>query len=198
LSSGAVFGNDFENPISSDRIATYSVNEIRFSDYYGIAKMNSEAKHRSFSELEIVDLRIFGFFSRHISLNSGFFLSDMITCLLNGNIFETNSSNFYRDYVHPSDLFHLIINCVQKRPGNIAVDAYSLMKIGKFELLEHFSKNYGLKYNIREDLLLQSSTGSKSNYYSLDRSASKLGYLPAYDSLSCIIKEFEKIRLSLI
>ena len=47
LSSGAVYGNNFVKPVNLATCSLININSISEGDYYGIAKLNSEIKHRS-------------------------------------------------------------------------------------------------------------------------------------------------------
>ena len=75
ISSGAVYGTDFKKPANSSFTTEIDVNNITTIEHYRIAKLNSEVKHRSLSDFKIIDLRIFGFFSRFIELEKDFLLS---------------------------------------------------------------------------------------------------------------------------
>ena len=59
FSSGAVYGTSFSEPVNRETIAEYKVNELTAGDFYRVAKLNSEAKHRSLQGLSIIDFRIF-------------------------------------------------------------------------------------------------------------------------------------------
>lgn len=67
FSSGAVYGREFSAPVGENTMKSIRVNHIATEDYYAIARFNSEAKHRSFKNLKIVDLRIFSYFSRFLT-----------------------------------------------------------------------------------------------------------------------------------
>ena len=55
FSSGAVHGTVFPKSIQSDACTCIDINNLTVSDYYGIAKINSEAKHRSMQDFNILD-----------------------------------------------------------------------------------------------------------------------------------------------
>jgi len=109
FSSGAVYGREFAAPVAKNSINPIRVNRIKIEDYYGIVRLNSEAKHRAFSNLRIVDLRLFSYFSRFMDLNCGYFIAGLLSCIMNKKVFITDSTNIIRDYVHPDDLFSMII-----------------------------------------------------------------------------------------
>jgi len=189
FSSGAVYGSSFKEAAGDLSSRETLVNNISPQEYYGIAKINSEAKHRAQENLHIVDIRIFSYFSRFIDLNAGYFLTDLIGSIKNGSEFVTNRCDFIRDYLHPSDLFNLIRLIMEKKPFNTAIDAYSQAPVGKFELLDYFSKIYGLRCRIENKLNFICPTGEKNVYCSNSRKAADLGYIPNYSSINTVKEE---------
>lgn len=193
LSSGAVYGEAFTHPVGDSTPSTLNINDQTSGYFYSIAKLYSEAKHRSLSTYNIADLRVFGFFSRFIDLSHGFFLSEVISALKGKNEFVTNSDNIIRDFIHPEDLHLLIERCIVNKPINDAFDVYSKAPISKFEILDSLSQRYGLEYVLKEDTHFSSPTGIKMNYYSTSKKAEKIGYFPKYSSLETITGEIEFI-----
>lgn len=191
LSSGAVFGEDFDSPVNDMTLSKFSINNPKSGYFYSISKLYSEAKHRLLSDRNIVDLRIFGFYSRFIDLKSKFFLCDLIRSIKNNTEFITNQVDIMRDYVHPSDFYSLICKCINKKTINDAFDVYSALPVSKFEILEKLSKKYDLKYIVNNKLDFSSPTGLKKNYYSTSRKARDMGYNPQYSSIDAILKETE-------
>lgn len=189
FSSGAVYGTDFSEPADENKTLSLDVNNISPSNYYGIAKLNSEAKHRALSQYNIVDIRIFAYFSIFIDLSSRYFITDVIYAVRNKEQLVTNKNNIMRDYIYPDDLFSLIRKCMEQPKLNDVFDAYSLKPISKFEILDYFSREYGLEYVIRKDATILTATGSKDNFYSINKRAEKIGYAPLHTSLDAIIKE---------
>ncbi len=189
FSSGAVYGSSFKKAVGDLSSREILINNISPQEYYGIAKINSEAKHRAQKNLHIVDIRVFSYFSRFIDLNAGYFLTDLIGSIKKGSEFITNSCDFIRDYLHPSDLFNLIELTIEKKPFNAAIDAYSQAPVSKFELLDYFSKTYGLKYRIENKLNFVCPTGVKNVYCSNSRKAAELGYIPNYSSINTVKEE---------
>lgn len=193
LSSGAAYGTDFSKPAYGSTYSKWDINDISESDYYGVAKLNSEAKHRALKNLNIVDLRIFSYFSRFINLDSSFLLTEIISCIKEGREFMTRSDNMTRDYIHPKDLHSLIEKCIEKHKVNDVFDAYSLKPVTKLEILEYFSNEYGLKYAVQGDVKVSAITGAKKNYYSNNKKAGQIGYVPEFDSIDCIMHESQYI-----
>lgn len=193
FSSGAVYGTGFAIPAGSSTYSKWNINNIDESNYYGIAKLNSEAKHRALKNFNVVDLRVFGYFSRFIDLDPKFLLCEIISCVKTNRNFITDPKNITRDYVHPKDLFSLVKKCMIKKNINDVFDVYSQKPATKFEILNYFKKNYGLKYIIDRNINVASVTGTTSNYYSISRKAEKIGYKPQFTSMECIIQETKEI-----
>lgn len=195
LSSGAAYNSSFDHPADELSCSKISINNVKSTDYYAVAKVNSEAKHRSLYKLNIVDLRIFGFFSRYIGLDSKFLMTQIIACIRSKTSLMTSADNIIRDYVHPKDLFQLIELCIEKNKMNDVFDVYSLKPTEKFAILECFSENYGLQYQVTDRHTIASATGNKLNYYSTNRKAASIGYKPLISSLDCLIEEYHAMKL---
>jgi len=193
FSSGAVYGKDFAASVDDSTLSKWNINNISSSDYYGLTKFNSEAKHRAMKNFNIVDLRIFGYFSRFMELDTNYLLGEIILCLKNGKVLETDGKNIIRDFIHPIDLFSLVEKCIINKKINDVFDTYSKKQITKFEILKYFKKNYGLKYTIKKNRNVSSITGNKDNYYSKSRKAGKSGYIPKFTSLDSIMQKSKKI-----
>jgi len=193
LSSGAVYGREFLRPARKDTINKIWVNHICPEDYYGIVRVNSEAKHRAFKHLRIIDLRLFSYFSRFVDLSDGYFITEIIDCILKNRVFKTDSANIVRDYLHPKDLFSMVIKCMNAAKINGAFDVISSRPVGKREILDYFSSRYGLKYKVIPNLKHDSATGGKNAYYSRYLNAARIGYKPLFSSIDTIKQETEYI-----
>lgn len=189
LSSGAVYGCDFSDPITVNSYSKWNVNNISDSDFYGVAKFYSETKHRAKKSLNIVDLRVFSYFSRFIDLESSFLVTEIISCIKSGKEFITGQDNIMRDYVHPADLAGLVESCILRQKVNDAFEVYSQRPVSKIEILNYFRSVYGLKYKIMDDIKVSAITGSKDNYFSTSKKAETLGYKSKYTSMDCIVEE---------
>jgi len=186
FSSGAVYGRDFPSPAEEGTVLHIPTNNLSIEHSYAIAKINSETKHRALHEYHIADIRVFSYFSRFIDLESEFFLTGIVRALRAGSVFQTDPANMVRDYVTPYDLFSLVMLCVKCAPLNDSFDLYSRGEVSKFDVLSHMEKNFGLRYRVRESTDYTTVTGRKSNYYSVNHKARKLGYQPKYSSLEGI------------
>ena len=189
LSSGAVFGKEFPSPVDDTSISKFQINKIDKGEMYSLSKIYSESKHRYLPDLNIVDLRIFGFFSRFIDMNSGFFMSELIKAIKNKSEFVTDNEDIIRDYVDPSDFYELIKNCIMHKKINDVFDVYSKKPISKFQILQEYSKKFELKFHSTEKFESISPTGLKKIYYSLSRKAKKINYVPQFSSLETLLNE---------
>lgn len=189
FSSGAAYGTDFSAPVSGTSQARFNINSIDPSEYYSIAKINSEAKHRAMKDYNIVDLRVFGYFSRYIDLDEKFLLSEIVTCILKGKEFVTGPGNIVRDFINPQDLLGFIKACMAQDGFNDVLDVYSAKPATKFEILEHFALHHGLKYRVEAAYTAFTVTGSKDHYYSTNSKAASIGYVPRFSSIDGIENE---------
>ncbi len=187
FSSGAVYGRRGLAPAGEDSCNCLAVNNIDSKDYYALIRLNSEAKHRAHHALRIVDLRIFSFFCRHTPPEAGYFLSDILSALLSGEVLRTNPGEMMRDYVHPKDLWALIELCDQQESLNCALDVYSAAPCCKSELLSLFQREFNLRYEYSS--LESGPNGSCDIYYSLHQAAAALGYRPSHTSLAGLRQE---------
>ena len=193
ISSGAAYGKEFLNPVNDSTFTYFDINNLNSGDFYSIAKVNAEAKHRSLNYLNIVDLRIFTFFSRFFNPNDTFLMSQIISAIKNKKTLYTNPTDVVRDFVHPNDLFFLVEKCIQQNSINDVFDVYSKDPISKFKILDSISEKYGLKYIVKEDLKFSTATGIKKNYFSTSRKVEKIGYYPNYTSLETIMDEIQHL-----
>ena len=153
---------------------------------YVNTKLYLERKHRLLKNLKIYDLRIFGFFSRYISLNAGFFLSQVLKSLKNDKILLVDSVNNSRDYIGGYDLYKFIKKLINKNFSNSAFNLLSKKKASKFDILKFYKKKYKLKF-----IIYNKKNSSKSNSKSLINSNIKksIHFKPKYDSFKLIKEE---------
>jgi hypothetical protein len=197
FSSGAVYGTAFDSGVDCDAVASVAVNSIASADYYRIAELNAEAKHRAVADGNIIDLRVFSFFSRFVDLESGFLLAEMMRCVMARRRFHTSAVDIVRDYVAPSDLFSLVKSCVASHGINQPIDVFSAAPIRKSELIALFSREFGLETLTDEEARV-SPTGAKLAYYSKNHVAtSLLGYIPALTSSGAVRGEANEIMARL-
>lgn len=190
LSSGAVYGNSFEQPVTEQSPAQIRINHLQNEDWYAVAKLQAECRHRALPDIGIVDLRVFSYFSHTQKMDANFLMADVVSAIGANNILKTSNVNIVRDYLHPSDFYKLVF-CVLDAPiVNTSLDCYSCAPIDKFALLEAMQSRFGLRYVIDDSM----STGDhKLKYYSLNHLAEVFGYQPSLSSLNGILQESEKL-----
>ena len=189
FSSGAVYGGQFSSPIKYTTLIDKNFNYMNIKSNYALATIRSEIKHRTLKNLNIIDLRLFSFFSRFINLDAKFLMCEMISSIMQNKKFLTDETDIYRDYIHPKDLFLYVKKCMAKDSLNDVFDICSKKPIGKFELLNFLKEKYGLQYEINSRVKFSNPTGFKRNYYSESRKAESLGYKPEYSSIDTILDE---------
>lgn len=192
LSSGAVYGPGFEQPATAQSLAQVRINALQPEDWYAIAKLYAECRHRAMPDAAIVDLRVFSYFSHTQNMDASYLIADVVRAIRSGSVLQTSDLNIVRDYLHPLD-FHRMVNAILKAPAtNMAIDCYSRSPIDKLSLLAAMQARFGLDYAVAE--MASPPAGSiKLNYHSLNRSAEQFGYQPGMSSLDGILLESEKL-----
>lgn len=193
LSSGAVYGNSFCEPNDLLNEAKFSINNLSTEDWYGLAKFNSEAIHRSLPELNIYDLRVFSYFSRTQDVSGRFLLSDVIRAIINNQLLICSSENIVRDYIHPEDFFQLVNLLITSNITNRALDCYSLEYVDKLTLLAAIKEKFGLQYKLTEQRGGNDSRKSRYYYYPRYKMAAEIGYIPIRSSLNSVLDEMASI-----
>jgi len=193
ISSGAVYGSDFSTPANSQKQSMVSINAFDSSQYYTVAKLYAECLHRSQQALNIIDLRVFNYFSSSNNLDSRFFITDILRSIKTDTPLITSPKDITRDYIHPLDFFHLIDCVIKSSAKNTALDCYSASVVTKYELLALFSEKYGLKCRYDKNFDAVNATGHKDNYYSEYKIAAEFGYRPFHTSISGV--ELEACKL---
>jgi nucleoside-diphosphate-sugar epimerase len=194
LSSGAAYGSSFAEPVDADTKAVIEINNLQPQDWYGIAKLHAECRHRSLPHFSIIDIRVFNYFSHTQDITARFFITDIARAIRDKVILYTTPNYIVRDYITPKD-FHRLVNCILFAPAdNYVIDCYTRAPIDKFTLLNMMNKQFGLIFNTLEtENCTVNATGSKPHYYSINSKAAKLGYQPEYSSEEGIHVEMLKM-----
>jgi nucleoside-diphosphate-sugar epimerase len=193
MSSGAAYGAVFNEPANRDTHAVIAVNSLAPHEWYGVAKLHAECRHRSYAELPIFDIRVFNYFSRTQDISARFLISDILRAIRDKTVLKTSPDHIVRDFLHPSDFYKLVSALLSAPPDNAAIDCYSLKPVEKQALLVAMQEKFGLKYEITTASVNLNATGIKPNYYSINRRAAEFGYTPSLTSLEGIIQEAEAI-----
>ena len=193
ISSGSVYGGNYCEPVNENSCSKINVNNITSTEWYAIAKLYAEAKHRSLYDLNIVDIRIFNYFSYTVDLSSEFLISHIVRSIKTGAKLLTSSENIVRDYIGRKDFFTMISLIVNQSETNSVVDLYSRSPVDKLTLLSEMKKMFGLKYEFVNSTVGINATGSKVNYFSENRRAESFRYTPSLSSIDMIVSETNKI-----
>lgn len=176
---------------SSGVVGRFSSHGFLETDYYTIAKLNSEAKHRA-SKYTIIDIRLYSSFCHTNNLDQPYFINDVIRHIKTHTIYKTNEDKLIRDYISMADLFSLIQRCIIYNK-NVVFEAYTLASVSKFEILEKFKEKFGLAYDVSNYFIDNPYTGKKLDYTPIFKDAESIGYQPTMTSLENLIKETELI-----
>lgn len=191
LSSGAAYGASFEKPVTLDDVAAIPLNNFCPQDWYGVAKLHAECRHRAAAELPIVDIRVFNYFSNTQDMTGRFLITDIVRAISNDDVLKTSSAYMKRDFLTPPDFFQLISKILETKPTNIAVDCFTLEPVDKPTLLISMQEKFGLKYQSIDAEVGINATGSKPFYYSINVSAEVFGYKPSFTSIAGLNREID-------
>lgn len=192
LSSGAAYGSSFDVPVDANTKAVIPINNLQPQDWYGVAKLHAECRHRSLTYLPIVDVRVFNYFSHTQDMDARFLITDIMRAIRDKTVLITSADHMLRDFIGPDD-FYRLVNAILTSPAtNDVVDSYSKAPIGKPTLLEVMCEQFGLKYEITETNMSMNATGKKPHYYSLNKRAADFGYEPKFTSIYALLVEFKK------
>ena len=193
LSSGAAYGSCFNSPVDAGTKGTIDINNLQPQDWYGVAKLYAECRHRAHPELPIIDIRVFNYFSRTQDMNARFLITDIVRAIRDNTVLQTSAEYMVRDFIGPSDFYQLIKAILTSPANNDVLDCYSKAPIDKPTLLAAMQDRFGLKYEISKTNASVNATGSKSHYFSLNNKAKNYGYHPALSSIDSILIEAESL-----
>jgi nucleoside-diphosphate-sugar epimerase len=193
LSSGAVYGGNYQEPVNENTVAMIDINNLDTTDWYAIAKLYAEAKHRSLSDLSIVDVRVFNYFSHTQNMDARFLITDIVRAIKNKEVLCTGSDDIVRDFITPPDFYNLIQAIINFKSINIALDCYTKYPISKFELLSKLKDKFGLYYKISKRVEIIDAAKTKINYFSTNKLAKSMGYIPSKTSIDGLINEINLI-----
>lgn len=191
LSSGAAYGSNFEKPVDENTKAIVAINNLVPQDWYGIAKMYAECRHRSLPHLPIVDIRVFNYFSHTQDMSARFLITDTLRAIRDKTILQTSRDHIVRDFIHPEDFYQLIAAILLAPAINVAVDAFSKAPVNKSALLRAIEEQFSLQYVFTEVVASVNATGSKPHYYSRNTKAADFGFEPTLTSLDGVLLEFK-------
>ena len=189
LSSGAAYSASFDAPVDENTQAVVAINNLQPQDWYAVAKLHAECRHRALAQLPIVDIRVFNYFSHTQDISARFLITDIVRAIRDKTVLETSSAYIVRDFVHPTDFYNLVETLLASPVANVAVDCYSKAPIDKPTLLAAMQEQFGLRYEITAASVGVNATGGKPHYYSKNTRAADFGYAPRLTSLEGIVLE---------
>lgn len=192
LSSGAAYGSNFNEPVVQNTPSVVAINNLASHEWYGVAKLHAECRHRAHSELHIIDIRVFNYFSHTQNIEARFLITDILRAIRDKKLLSTSPENIVRDFLHPIDFYCLVKALLVAPATNASVDCYSKSPVDKFSLLIAMQEKYGLRYEITQLTNSVNATGSKLHYYSRNTRAADFGYLPKLTSLKGVLMEIGK------
>lgn len=192
LSSGAAYGSSFNQPANRDTPAVLAINDLRPHEWYGVAKLHAECRHRAQPKLPIIDIRIFNYFSHTLDISARFLITDILRAIRDKAVLKTSPDYIMRDFLHPSDFYKLVNALLSAPPANAVLDCYSRAPVDKPSLLAAMQEKFGLCYEVTEASASVNATGTKPRYYSENTRAADFGYLPGLTSLEGVMQESEK------
>lgn len=193
LSSGAAYGSSFDEPVNENTKAVIGINNLQPQDWYGVAKLYAECRHRALPHLPIVDVRVFNYFSHTQDMEARFLITDILRAIRDKTVLKTSPDYIVRDYLHPSDFYSLVSVLIASPENNTVVDCYSCAPISKQNLLAAMLEKFGLQYEVTEGKVGVNATGGKPHYYSLNTRAADFGYFPKLTSLEGLLIECEMV-----
>ena len=192
LSSGAAYGPVFSAPVNRDTAAVVPINNLSPQDWYGIAKLHAECRHRAHPAHAIFDIRVFNYFSGTQDISGRFLITDILRAIREKALLKTSPDYIVRDFLHPSD-FHKLVNALLSAPlANTALDCYSRAPIDKPSLLSAMRERFGLRYEVTSASTAVNATGGKTHYYSQNYRAADFVYQPELTSLEGVLLESER------
>ena len=191
LSSGAAYGSSFDAPVDENTKAIVAINHLQPQDWYAVAKLYAECRHRSLAHLPIIDIRVFNYFSHSQDMSARFLITDIVRSIRDKTLLKTSSDYIVRDFIHPSDFYKLVVALLASPASNAAVDCYSKAPINKPALLAAMQDHFDLCYEVITTNASVNATGNKPHYYSLNTKAADFGYQPNLTSLDGIKQEIQ-------
>ena len=191
LSSGAAYCSNFDAPADINTKATIDINNLKPQDWYAVAKLHAECRHRSLAHLPIIDIRVFNYFSHSQDMEARFLITDIVRAIRDKTVLKTSADYMVRDFIGPSDFYGLVSALLAAPVANAAVDCYTRAPIDKPNLLVAMQEKFGLQYEITTATAEVNATGSKPHYYSLNTRVAEFGYIPRLTSLQGVMQEVE-------
>jgi nucleoside-diphosphate-sugar epimerase len=192
LSSGVVFGGDYQEPVDKNTVVNANIENPSSTDWYAASKRNAEERHRGLPDLSIVDVRVFNYFSHTQNMSARLLMADIVRAIKDKKVFKTSADNITKDFITPFDFYNFIQAIIDFKSTNMALDCYTKDPVTKFDLLSKLESKFGLRYKVDQSADIIHATGVKINYYSINRAAGSIGYSPETTSKDGVIQEIDK------
>jgi nucleoside-diphosphate-sugar epimerase len=192
LSSGAVYGAQFDRPVDANSEISLPVNFLDRVPPYTMAKLQAEMRHRLARSRAILDLRIFGYADPSIDLRGRFFLAELARSVRDRTVFATTSDDMVRDYSGARELCALIGAWEGAGAPNGPLDLYTTSPASKLDLLKLFTARYGLQIEFAAKTG-PSPTTARRFYASTFRAAAELGFRPERDTARVLTDTIDAI-----
>jgi nucleoside-diphosphate-sugar epimerase len=193
LSTGAIFGPDYREALAARPMLRLPLDAVDPTLFYPLAKLIAELRHRERSANRIADIRIFGFVSSEIDLNSDFLVAQMLKATVRGEVFHTTATDVPRDYVGPQDIVGLIDAFMDNGGPNGTYDILSAAPTSKLRLLDALKSTCGLDYRVDNGGRPDDPCALPPRL-SKDCSAETLGFRSSSSSLDNVLHVMETIR----
>lgn len=193
LSSGTAYGSSFEEPVDEKTKAVIAINNLQSHEWYAVAKLHTECRHRTLPHLPLIDIRVFNYFSGTQDISARYLITDILRAIKYGETLITSPDNVIRDYIAPDDFYQLVSLILTAPATNDAVDCYTKAPVDKMTLLSAMKERFGLAYEVRDAPAGVNATGIKKHYYSRNCRAAFYGYKPTATSLCNVVNEAIKI-----
>jgi nucleoside-diphosphate-sugar epimerase len=191
LSSGAVYGSDFDKAVQTTSTISLPVNALNLVAPYTLAKISAEIRHRLAMPRPIVDVRVFGYADPALDLGGEFFLANLARAICDRAPIVTTRENMIRDYAGARELWALIENWLASSAPNCALDLYTKAPTSKLALLQQSIERYDLR--VEYAAAASNPTGEKHVYASEHRAAAVFGYQPARNSAQVVTEAIDAI-----
>ena len=192
LSSGAIYGTQFDQPVGADSEISLPVNFLDRVPPYTMAKLQAEMRHRLARSRAILDLRIFGYADPSIDLSGSFFLAELVRSIRDRKVFVTSTEDMVRDYAGARELRALIRDWERAGAPNCPLDLYTTSPASKHDLLKIFKARYGLQIDYAADTG-SNPTGAKRFYASTYRAGAAFGFRPERDTVRVLTDTIDAI-----
>lgn len=176
--------------LDADAKAVLAINNLQPpQDWYAVAKLHAECRHRSLPHLSNVDISVFNYFNHNQDIFAGFLMTFTLREIRDKKGLMTSLEYILRHLLHLAD-FHELVSALRIAPAtNTAVDCYSRAPIDKPALLAAMQEKFELQYETTEATAGVNASGSKPYFYSLNTRAANFGYQPDLTSLGGILQE---------